>query len=309
MFISKEFKRTLVYNVVKIFAALLNSLPRAAALFFGAVLGNLAYIFSRRDRLKAQRNAYLAFGRELNKNQLKTLASKSFINMGKMAVDVIRIRRHYNNQLKNLIDIEGLENLDPVYNKGHGVIVPTGHIGNFELLAVHFARMGYKVGVIGRQLYDPRLDELIRGNREHMGIKVFDTRQSPREMMRWLKDGGMLGVLMDTDSFRVRSMFIPVFGRLSHTPVGQSIIALRTDTPVVPIICLRNGSRYKIKVWPEIKIERTENFEHDVYNLTKECTRIWEKIVKENKDQWIWIHNRWHNRPEQPITYIEETIS
>ena len=54
---------------------------------------------------------------------------------------------------------------------------------------------------------------------------VFDTRQSPREMMRWLKDGGMLGVLMDTDSFRVRSMFIPVFGRLSHTPVGQSILA------------------------------------------------------------------------------------
>lgn len=309
MFISREFKRTLVYNVVKISAALLNTLPRSAALFFGAVLGNMVYVFSRRDRLKAQRNAYLAFGRELSQNQLKTLARKCFINMGKMAVDVIRIRRHYDDELRNLIDIEGLENLDPVYNKGHGVIVPTGHIGNFELLAVHFARMGYKVGVIGRRLYDPRFDELIRTGREQMGMKVFDTRQSPREMMRWLKDGGMLGVLMDTDSFRVRSMFIPVFGRLSHTPVGQSILALRTDTPVVPIICLRNGSRYKIKVWPEIKIERTENFEHDVYNLTKECTRIWEKIVKENKDQWIWIHNRWHNRPEQPITYIEETIS
>lgn len=114
---------------------------------------------------------------------------------------------------------------------------------------------------------------------------------------------------MDTDSFRVRSMFIPVFGRLSHTPVGQSIIALKTDTPVVPIICLRNGKRYTIKIWPEIKIERTDNFDRDVYNLTEKCTRIWETAVLANKDQWIWVHNRWHNRPEQPITNIEGLAS
>lgn len=309
MIISREYKRTLVYSVVKFFSALLNSMPRAAALFVGSVLGNLVFLLSHRDRFKARRNVYLAFGREMNEKQIKTLARKCFINMGKMAVDVIRIRRHYDPELKNIIDIDGLEHLDEVYKRGRGVIIPTGHIGNFELSAVYFAQMGYKVAVIGRELYDSHLDKFIRANREQMGMKLFDTRQSPREMIRWLNDGGMLGVLMDTDSFRVRSMFVPVFGRLSHTPVGQSIIALRTDTPVVPIICLRNGKRYKIKVWPEIKIQRTDNFERDVYNLTEKCTRIWEKTVMENKDQWIWIHNRWHNRPEVPITYIEGIAS
>ncbi len=309
MIFTKEQKRAAVYIAVRFFSALLNAIPRSAALFIGSVIGNLVYVFSPRDRFKSQRNIFLAFGREMDQKQMKTLARKSFINMGRMAIDVIRIRKHYATELKDSIEIENLEHVDRAYDQGRGIIVPTGHIGNFELLAVHFAQMGYKVGVIGRELYDPRIDELIRGNREQMGMKVFDTRQSPRDMIRWLHEGGMLGVLMDTDSFRVRSMFVPVFGRLSHTPIGQSIIALKTDTPVVPIVCLRDGNGYKIKVWPEIKIERTENFERDVYNLTKECTRIWENIVMDYKDQWIWIHNRWHNRPEEPIDYVEEMAS
>lgn len=309
MIISKEFKRALVYNIVRFLAAVLNTIPRSTALFIGSIAGNMAYLFSHHDRFKAERNVYLAFGRELTQSQIRSVARRSFISMGKMAVDVIRIRRHYVHELKRLIDVEGLEHLKNVYDRGRGVIIPTGHVGNFELSAVYFAQAGYKVGVIGRELYDPRLDELIRGNREKMGMKVFDTRQSPREMIRWLRGGGMLGVLMDTDSFRVRSIFVPVFGRLSHTPVGQSILALRTDTPVVPIVCLRDGKRYRIKVSPEIKMDRTGNFERDVYNLTEKCTRIWENIVMENKDQWIWIHNRWHNRPEQPINYAEELTS
>ena len=116
-----------------------------------------------------------------------------------------------------------------------------------------------------------------------------------------------MGVLIDTDSMRVKSAFIPAFGRLSWTPIGQSILGLKTGAAFVPMACVRIGKRYKIIIKPEIVIESTGDFDKDVYNVTKKCTEALEEIINEYKDQWIWIHNRWHTRPEDKNN-SEETI-
>jgi len=92
MLISKEPKGTLFLYCRKIFSTLVNVIPANSRAFYRSVLGNLVYVFSHRDRFKAQRNVSLAFGREMNKKQLNMLGRKNFINMGKMAIDVVRIR-------------------------------------------------------------------------------------------------------------------------------------------------------------------------------------------------------------------------
>ena len=93
-------------------------------------------------------------------------------------------------------------------------------------------------------------------------------------------------------------MFIPAFGKPSNTPIGQSIIGLKTGASFVPMACVRSGNNsYKIIIKPEVMIERTDNFDDDVYNITLKCTQALEEIINDHKDQWIWIHNRWHTRP------------
>lgn len=296
--LAKQIRHDLTYNFARFFIFIFNFIPRDLAVFLGAWLGLLASLLIRKDMYKARRMIRLAFGDRIEPNRDESLAREMFINFGKNMADVMRIRKHYDRDLAPLMSVEGIEHFDRVYNRGKGVIGITGHIGNFELLAAWFAKNGYKASAIGRELYEKRINRLLVENRESSGLVNVDTNDSPRRLLRLLHDGYILGVLIDTDSFRVRSKLIPVFGRLSNTPVGQSVLGLKTGAGFVPVACVREGKGYKIVVRPEVTIERSGDFEDDLYNITLKCTGELEKIIGVYKSQWIWLHNRWHTRPE-----------
>jgi KDO2-lipid IV(A) lauroyltransferase len=293
----RNLKNDAVYYCTLLLVGLLNSIPRSLGVFIGSVLGHSAYLILKKDRVKAQRHLHLIYGNELSNAQCQVIARNLFINSGKNIIDIVRLKQHYHSQIKDLIDAEGLEHFDRVYKRGKGVIAVTGHIGNFELLAAYFVNSGYNVAVIGREMYDRRLNRLLVQNREAVGLVNIDTQDSPRRVLKALKEGYALGVLIDTDSMRVRSEFVPAFGRLSYTPVGQSILGLKSGAGFVPMACVRKGSRYRVIVKPEVTIERGDNFEEDVYNITRKCTQALERIIDQYRDQWIWIHNRWLTRP------------
>ncbi|MCX6825785.1 MAG: hypothetical protein NTV06_00755 [candidate division Zixibacteria bacterium] len=297
----QQIKNNAIFYLIKAAITFFNRIPRSLAVFLGALSGYLAYLIFRQDRLKANHHLYMAFGDSLSPAQRKSIVRNVFINFGGSAVDVARLKKHYHDEVKGLIDFEGLEYFDAVYKRGRGIIAFTGHLGNFELMAAHIANSGYKVAAIGREMYDRRLNQLLIENRQLLNIAIIDTHDSPLKTMKLLKQGYAIGVLIDTDSFRVRSMFIPAFGRLSHTPIGQTIMGLRAGAGFVPAACIRQGKRYKVVIRPEVTIERTGDFEKDVYNMTWKCTQALETLITEYKDQWIWMHNRWLNRPQMPI--------
>lgn len=297
----KKIKNNFIYLFIRLIIFTFNLPPRPVAIWMGTGLGYLASIIFRHDSQKADSHLRLAFGDKLDAKERKKIIRKMFANFGKNGADVIRLRKYYDREIRGLVKIEGLEHFDKAYRRGKGVIAVTGHLGNFELMAIHLANSGYKVGAIARELYDKRLNNLLENNREALNVRMVDTRESPRKIVRLLKEGYTIAVLIDTDSMRVRSIFVPAFGHLSNTPVGQSILGLRTGAAFVPMACVRVGNKYKLIIKPEVVINRTDDFDKDMYNVTKRCTEELEQIITEYKDQWIWIHNRWLTRPEKPI--------
>ncbi|MBN1212371.1 MAG: lysophospholipid acyltransferase family protein [candidate division Zixibacteria bacterium] len=294
----KKFKRAAVYNLTRLLLFFFNIIPRRTAVFIGGWLGLAAWMLYSRDRFRILRHLSLVYKDRLSLKEKNIISRNFFINSGKNLADVIRFRKHYRTEIKPLVTVEGLEYFDRAYKAGRGLFGITGHIGNFELLAVHLADLGYKIAVIGREMYDNRLDKLLVDNREAMGLTNIPTTDSPRKLLSWLKDGGAVGVLIDTDSFRVRGMFIPTFGRLSNTPVGQTIIGLKTGAAFLPMFCLRTvDNRYKIIIKPPIDCIPRDTSEEQVYLVTLKCTKALEEIINLFPDQWIWLHNRWRTRP------------
>lgn len=293
----KSTKRTAVYLLVRSMLALFNIMPRRAAITLGGWLGLAAWALMRRDQYRAVRHLTFAYGRTLSHRDKIRIGRDFFINSGKNLADVLRFRRHFASEIRPLIETEGVEYFEAACRRGHGVFGVTGHIGNFELLAAYVRSLGYEVAVIGRELHDPRLDRLLIANREAVGLVNIATTESPKRILTWLKQAKVIGVLIDTDSHRVRGQFIPAFGRWSYTPVGQSIIALRTGAMLMPIACLRTpDDRYRIISRPPVEIEPSGDFDTDVYNVTLKCTQALEEIIRQYPDQWPWQHNRWRTR-------------
>ncbi len=299
MKLQKKLKRTAVYGLTRSMFWLLNVAPRRVAIFIGAMTGLAAWCILPREQHRAIRHLTAAFDGKHTPAQRYAIGRTCFVNLGKNLADAIRFRRHYRTELKNLVEIEGLEHFDSVYRRGKGVFGVTGHIGNFELLAVHIANLGYDIAVIGREVYDPRLDELLTANRKALGLTNIPTTDSPRVIIRWLREGKAVGVLIDNDSSRVRSRHVPAFGRLSNTPVGQSIVALKTGAALIPMACLRTSqNRYKIVIKPEISTDPHLSEDARVYQATLKCTKVLEDIVSAHPDQWVWHHNRWRTKPK-----------
>jgi len=296
----KKIKRTVVYLLIRLFVLCFNTVPRNLAIYIGGWLGLATWKLSLRDQHRTVRHLSLVYGDQLSHREKLMIGRGFFINSGKNMADVLRFKKHYKSQIMPLIEAEGMEHYAAASRRGKGVFGVTGHIGNFELLAAFIQSSGYEVAVIGRELYDPRLDRLLIENRKAVGLTNISTTDSPKRILGWLKQGKVIGVLIDTDSHRIRGDFIPAFGRWSYTPMGQSILAVKTGAALLPTACLRiDNNRYKVIVRPEIKIEPSGDSATDVRNATAACTRALEEIVREHLDQWPWQHNRWRTRRER----------
>lgn len=300
MKLPQKIRRTLVFGLAKFLYSFFNIVPRKLALFVGSWAGLAAWKIITKDQRLMFRHLTLCYDGSMSPSQKVSLGQKVFINSGRNLADLVRVSRHYDDELKSVIQIKGIEHFDRAYQNGKGVFGVTGHLGNFELLAVFLSKLGYRIGVISRPLADNNLNNLIVENRTRAGVANFYASDNPVGIVKWLKSGGAIGVLIDTDSSRVKGEFIPVFDRLAKAPVGQSIMAIEMGIPLIPMACIRNGrGGYSVIIRPEIPINRTKDQKRDVYNTTLACSLEIEELIKEFPEQWIWMHNRWKSAPEK----------
>jgi KDO2-lipid IV(A) lauroyltransferase len=296
--LKKRVKNWLLYNLITSIIFVLNSLPRKSSISLGRFLGKLAYFIIADARKRTQNNLKIAFGQEKNPRELRRLALNVFENVGKNVVDAVRLKNMKWNQIEGITKVEGLEYFDNAYKVGKGVIALTGHIGNFELLGAYFSLKGYKVSVIGRELYDPRLDALLVESRESVGLENIPSSASVKQVIRALRSGRALGVLADQDSSRVRGVFVDFFGRPARTPVGPVLLAYKTQSPIVPMAIVRDeNDRYKIIVKKPVELVFSGNKEKDLIETTQNYTRVLESIIREYPSQWLWMHDRWKSKP------------
>ncbi|MGB2768557.1 MAG: lysophospholipid acyltransferase family protein [Candidatus Zixiibacteriota bacterium] len=297
--IRKRIKNWFLYRLISSIISLLNFLPRNVAITVGGIGGQLAFLVIRDARRRTLFNLNMAFGEKTNEKELTRLGRKVFQNLGKNVADAVRLGKMSWEDVEKITEIEGLEHLDEAYQLGKGVIGLTGHIGNFELIAAYFSLRGYRMSVVGRELYDPRLDRLLLRNRESVGLENIPSSGGVKPIMRALKAGRFLGVLADQDSSRVRGVFVNFFGKPARTPAGPGLLSYKTGSPIIPMAILRKGkSRYKIVVKPRVELGFSGDREKDLIDVTQKYTRVLESIIKEYPAQWLWMHDRWRSKPE-----------
>jgi KDO2-lipid IV(A) lauroyltransferase len=296
----KRLKNWLIYRFILILIAFFNLLPHRLSLFIGASFGKLAYLVLPESRKITFQNLKTAFP-QLPTDSRKKLSLKVFESLGRNAVDAVRLPKMSWEEIQKITKVEGIEHLEKAYSLGKGVIGVTGHISNFELLAAYVSLRGYKLSAIGRELYDPRLNELLIKNRQKMGVQNIYSTASVKEVIKVLNSGRMIGVLMDQDTSRVKGIYVDFFGKKARTPVGPVILALKLNVPIVPmaIVQTREGN-YKIFVREEVKPLVGKTKEENIYYLTQKCTEFLEQVIREYPDQWVWMHKRWLRTPDNP---------
>jgi KDO2-lipid IV(A) lauroyltransferase len=197
-------------------------------------------------------------------------------------------------------EVDGFEHLERPVREGRGVVAVTAHFGHWELLAAWVAQR-LPTAVVARQAYDPRLDAVLNARRELNRVTVFSRNTSVRPILRWLKDGRVLGVLADQDT-NVDSLYVEFFGHPAKTPSGPAVLAQATGADVVTGFCHRLADgRYRLSFGPAIAVPaRAGGGPMELWPTVQEYTRRTEQAVRSQPSLWAWNHTRWRSGITQP---------
>ncbi|QRN95934.1 lysophospholipid acyltransferase family protein [Archangium violaceum] len=298
--LAKRLKRFLRYLLVRVALAIVSRLPLGLARWLGAGFGRFAFAVAGGERRKALKSLARAFP-EKSDAERHALARASFRHLG-MAAFEVGATDSMDRQLERLVrwSEEDRRVLDVALARGRGVVFISGHVGNWELLARRVARAGYPSQSIAKETTDPRLTTLVERFRARGGVRSIWRGQegAARAMLRALKAGEILGLLIDQDT-RVQSVFVPFFGELAATPRAAADLALRTGAAVVVGFCQREGDGYRLWM-EEVPWQASGDREVDALALTAALSLRIEAAIRRAPEQWVWMHQRWKTRPAEP---------
>jgi KDO2-lipid IV(A) lauroyltransferase len=227
------------------------------------------------------------------------IADGVFLSIAGLLAAFARLPRLTPQNISKLIRYDGLENFQTAHAKGRGVLVSTAHLGNWELSAFSHAWMTAPMHIVVRPLDNPRIDALVERYRALSGNHIIEKKDAARGILKALKSGDAVGILIDQNTALDQGVFIDFFGTKACAGTAFAKLAHHSGAAVVPGFALwsKQERRYILRFYPEIQMTG------DVAADTQLIHAQLESVIRQYPDQWLWIHRRWKTRPpgEPPL--------
>ena len=291
--------------ILKLLSLFVRLLPLSLALKCGELLGLLFYyLFPSRRRITLD-NLSQAFNNfthgvytersERAPHSTPALIARSMArNMGKNAMEFLRLPSLTKDNMDNYIKWSGLEHLDNALKLQKGAFVLTAHLGNWDLVASAYALKGYQVNLITKHLKIEFLNKFWMQSRSQKNITQLYREGSIKEIINALKRNELMGFILDQHTHSKDGVLVNFFGRPCWTTPGLAVLAQRLKVPVVPSFIIRQpDGTHKAFVEPAIPFVEKETQEETIRYNTQAYTDCLEKYIRQYPDQWIWMHRRW----------------
>jgi KDO2-lipid IV(A) lauroyltransferase len=219
-----------------------------------------------------------------SEREVEDLSKRIFRNFARNLVDYGRFDTITDEALDRLLpSVPQLHFLEESFGKGRGVILVTGHIGNWELGALFFARHGFKINVVTIPEGRERIDSIRGAYRMRQDIRTIVVDGSPfasLEIVAALRRGEIVAMLVDRweGADGVPAKF---FGADRRFPRGPFVLSRATGAPILPAFIVRDGSIYRGVIDPPFLMDAPGD-EPGARRLSESL----ERMIRACPDQW-----------------------
>ena len=181
----------------------------------------------------------------------------------------------------------GAAALEAAHREGRPVILATGHFGNYDVARGALVARGYRVGGLYKPMKNPLFNDHYVKAISTIGEPLFPRGpEGLGAMVRFLKSGGMLGLVMD--QHMGHGAPITFFGKRAYTATSAADLALKYDAEIIPIYGIRRDDGLNFDIRAEAPIPKG-----DPVTMTQAINDSLEALVRQHMGQWFWIHRRW----------------
>lgn len=269
------------------------ALPLKSAQRLGYYLGGIAYHIAVRRRNIALENLRYAFPEKSDEERTK-ITRGAFRNFAIAFVELLWFPNMTGDLLRKLVRIRNLGLITDTYRLNRGLILLTGHFGNWEL---HAIAVGYQTGlpltIIVQTQSNGFVDAVINNHRMLFGNRVVPRGSSIREIIRTLQNRGVIAIAAD-QSGPEEGPYVEFFGRKVSAHQGPAAFALKGRTPMLFGIMLRQpDGTYEVSFEEVPYADLKEYNEQTMFELTQRYTTLLEQYIRRYPDHWLWLHRRW----------------
>ena len=243
-------------------------------------------------------NLRRVYGATQSEDEIVALAQAHYGHLWKLAGEFLRFRWMSQARKQALVRIENLDALTAAYEQGKGVLLLTGHFGNWEVATVAgiggFPQMRGRFHFVRRALKPDWFDRIVTRRFERAGFGVLPKRGSLDAMLDRLAEGDLIVFAFDQHASPPDGIAVDFFGTPAWTFKSLAIIALATGAPVVPATSWReSGGRHVLRFEAPIPPVEDASTNEAIRLTTRAYNAALERLVLRRPEQWYWVHRRW----------------
>ena len=285
-----RFRHKFNYTSLTLFSSWLCSLSETERNRLGIRIARFGYYLLSLRKKDSLKNIATAFP-EKSDSERNMIIKKTYSFFAKSFMQFLSLPKSY--RYAN-IDVEGQELLDGALEKGHGIILATGHFGKWEIMSAWLGYSGYPCVAVAQRQKNRGADIFFREFREITGMRIIYRKSSLKNMYRILKENKILILASDQDA-KQRGVFVNFFNKPASTPKGVARFHLETGSDIFFISCyVEQNGKHKLQIQPVVP-----EGESTVKSITQAFTTLLEKKVREFPEQYFWFHRRWKTMPHK----------
>ena len=246
-------------------------------------------------------NLRRVYGANVTQDQLTQLAQAHYGHLFKLLKELISFRFLSEKRKKALVRVEGVPELTEAFLAGKGVLILTGHFGNFEVSTVagieHFPQVKGRIHFLRRPIKPKWLSDLLTRRFNQAGFGVVGRRGSLEEIVETLEKGDAIVFPFDQYARKPEGIEIEFFGHGAGTYKSMAVLALSTGAPVMPAASWREADgTHVLKFWPPLPPITDSDVGAEIRKNTRAYNAALELAIVRHPEQWWWVHRRWKGK-------------
>ena len=278
----------LQYILIKLFFFICKIIGYKKASNLGELIGKKVGPKFKSKKI-IERNINLIFP-DIKSERVDEIIQKMWGNYGRILSEYVFMKDFRNGNLKDYINIKGLEYLNEIKNKNIPVVFVSGHFNNFELMAMQIEKNGIQLGAIYRPLNNFFLNNTMENIRKNFicNKQIKKGLSGIREILNLFKKNTSIALMIDQRVTEgIKSNF---FRQKAFTTTIPAQLVKKFGCPIISIYIERvNKHKFEMVINKPIYFSKDESLEY----ITQQLNYLLEKMILKKPEQWILTHNRW----------------
>ncbi len=286
----------ILYRLFLIFVKFMQILPKKLRRGFFFILSRVVYFFARGTNKIIKANLDLVFDKKLSNEEIKEIQKYSYFNMTLWILSQIENLTVTDDELKNDVEIEGVEIIKKLQEEGHPIIMISAHFGNMEVLGCYFNKFVSPMVQVARESNFKEIDKFITKSRESSGAKIIFRNGAVRNLVKALTKKEIVSIIIDQKINDKEGTKVDFLGKDANQSSTSALLQRKFQAYVIPFaIFNKDDYKYKIKIYDPIKPIKTDDDKDDIEKLAQLHANAISDIIRTDPKQWFWPHKRFKN--------------